>query len=305
LKHIFDPFFTTKTEGRGTYRFFEATMDAELRDRRILEHDLRHAIARSELSLVYQPQTDIKTYEITGFEALLRWQHPTRGAIPPAVFIPVAEDSGAILQIGEWVLRAACTEAAGWTRPLRVAVNVSAVQLHNVNFSHQVHEILVQTGLPPHRLELEITETAFIRDLKRALSTLRQLKALGVRIAMDDRYRKLVAVNLRAFRSTDQDRRLLHQVRRHQRASRLDRARRARPGRGLGLPVLAEVSRRPANSNFFPPNCATRPRATCSACPPVSSSFGISRTAALKAICSEFQRHPHPRKGCASSANNT
>jgi diguanylate cyclase len=234
--------YRAKTEGRGTYRFFEATMDAELRDRRILEHDLRHAIARSELSLVYQPQTDIKTDEITGFEALLRWQHPTRGAIPPAVFIPVAEDSGAILQIGEWVLRAACTEAAGWTRPLRVAVNVSAVQLHNVNFSHQVHEILFQTGLPPHRLELEITETAFIRDLKRALSTLRQLKALGVRIAMDDFGTGNSSLsNLRAFPfdKIKIDGSFIKSVDTNEQAASIVRAVLGL-GRGLGLPVLAE-----------------------------------------------------------------
>ncbi len=234
--------YRAKTEGRGTYRFFEATMDAELRDRRLLEHDLRHAIARSELSLVYQPQTNIKTDEITGFEALLRWNHGTRGAIPPTEFIPVAEDSGAILQIGEWVLRAACTEAARWTRPLRVAVNVSAVQLHNVNFAHQVHEILFQTGLPPHRLELEITETAFIRDIKRALATLRQLKALGVRIAMDDFGTGNSSLsNLRAFPfdKIKIDGSFIKSVDTNEQAASIVRAVLGL-GRGLGLPVLAE-----------------------------------------------------------------
>ena len=234
--------YRAKTEGRGTYRFFEATMDAELRDRRLLEHDLRHAVARSELSLVYQPQTDIRTEEITGFEALLRWQHATRGPIPPTVFIPVAEDSGTILQIGEWVLRAACTEAARWNAPLRVAVNVSAVQLHNVNFAHQVHEILFQTGLSPHRLELEITETAFIRDLKRALSTLRQLKALGVRIAMDDFGTGNSSLsNLRAFPfdKIKIDGSFIKSVDTNEQAASIVRAVLGL-GRGLGLPVLAE-----------------------------------------------------------------
>jgi diguanylate cyclase len=234
--------YRAKTEGRGTYRFFEATMDAELRDRRVLEHDLRHAIARSELSLVYQPQTDIRTHQITGFEALLRWQHATRGAIPPTVLIPVAEDSGTILQIGEWVLRAACTEAAGWTRPLRIAVNVSAVQLHNVNFAHQVHEILFQTGMPPHRLEIEITETAFIRDLKRALSTLRQLKTLGVRIAMDDFGTGNSSLsNLRAFPfdKIKIDGSFIKSVDTNEQAASIVRAVLGL-GRGLGLPVLAE-----------------------------------------------------------------
>jgi predicted signal transduction protein with EAL and GGDEF domain len=245
--------YRAKTEGRGTYRFFEAAMDAELRDRRLLEHDLRHAISRGELSLVYQPQTDIKTDEITGFEALLRWQHGTRGAIPPAVFIPVAEDSGAILQIGEWVLRAACTEAARWTRPLRVAVNVSAVQLHNVNFAHQVHEILFQTGMPPHRLELEITETAFIRDLKRALTTLRQLKALGVRIAMDDFGTGNSSLsNLRAFPfdKIKIDGSFIKSVDTNEQAASIVRAVLGL-GRGLGLPVLAEGVETPGELEFL------------------------------------------------------
>ncbi len=245
--------YRAKTEGRGTYRFFEAAMDAELRDRRLLEHDLRHAISRGELSLVYQPQTNIKTDEITGFEALLRWQHGTRGAIPPAVFIPVAEDSGAILQIGEWVLRAACTEAARWTRPLRVAVNVSAVQLHNVNFAHQVHEILFQTGMPPHRLELEITETAFIRDLKRALTTLRQLKALGVRIAMDDFGTGNSSLsNLRAFPfdKIKIDGSFIKSVDTNEQAASIVRAVLGL-GRGLGLPVLAEGVETPGELEFL------------------------------------------------------
>ena len=117
-------------------------MGAAVRDRRLLEHDLRNAIARGELRLVYQPQKDIRDDRVVGFEALLRWKHATRGDIPPIEFIPIAEDTGTILQIGEWVLRAACREAATWTQPLTVAVNVSAVQIHNADFAHVVHEIL-------------------------------------------------------------------------------------------------------------------------------------------------------------------
>jgi EAL domain-containing protein (putative c-di-GMP-specific phosphodiesterase class I) len=175
-------------------------MGAAVRDRRILEHDLRNAIPRGELRLVYQPQKDILDGRVVGFEALLRWKHATRGDIPPVEFIPVAEETGIILQIGEWVLRTACSEAATWTQPLTVAVNVSAVQIHNANFAHVVHEILFETGLPPGRLELEVTETALVRDLNRALATLRRIKILGVRIAMDDfgtGYSSLS--NLRAF----------------------------------------------------------------------------------------------------------
>jgi diguanylate cyclase (GGDEF)-like protein len=151
VSHADTALYRAKLEGRGTYRFFEALMGAQARDRRLLEHDLRQAIARKELSLVYQPQKDIKANEVVGFEALLRWRHATRGDISPSVFIPIAEESGAILAIGEWVLREACREAASWKRPLHVAVNVSAVQLHTANFHRVVHEILIQYGLSPHR----------------------------------------------------------------------------------------------------------------------------------------------------------
>jgi diguanylate cyclase (GGDEF)-like protein len=242
LSHADTALYRAKTEGRGTYRFFEATMGAEVRDRRLLEHDLRHAISRRELSLVYQPQKNIESGEIIGFEALLRWNHASRGAVSPALFIPVAEESGTILQIGEWVLRNACAEAARWTRPLTVAVNVSAVQLHNANFAHLVHEVLFQTGLQPGRLELEITETALVRDLKRALSTLRQLKALGVRIAMDDfgtGYSSLSNLRAFPFDKIKIDRSFIRSVDTNGQAATIVRAVLGL-GHGLGLPVLAE-----------------------------------------------------------------
>jgi diguanylate cyclase (GGDEF)-like protein/PAS domain S-box-containing protein len=200
LSHADTALYRAKNEGRGTYRYFEAAMGAAVRERRLLEHDLRNAIPRGELRLVYQPQKCIRTGKVVGLEALLRWRHPMRGEISPAEFIPLAEDTGIILQIGEWVLRTACREAATWVEPLTVAVNVSAVQIHNASFAHAVHEILYETGLPAARLELEITETALIRDLNRALATLRRIKILGVRIAMDDfgtGYSSLS--NLRAF----------------------------------------------------------------------------------------------------------
>jgi diguanylate cyclase (GGDEF)-like protein/PAS domain S-box-containing protein len=200
LSHADTALYRAKNEGRGTYRYFEASMGAAVRERRLLEHDLRNAIPRGELRLVYQPQRKIRSGDLIGFEALLRWKHPTRGNVSPLEFIPIAEDTGAILQIGEWVLRAACVEAAKWSQPLTVAVNVSAVQIHSENFAHVVHEILFETGLTPGRLELEVTETALVRDLNRALATLRRIKMLGVRIAMDDfgtGYSSLS--NLRAF----------------------------------------------------------------------------------------------------------
>ena len=146
-------------------------MGIEVRNRRMMEHDLRLAISRDELRLAYQPQQDIHRNKVTGFEALLRWKHPTQGEISPAVFMPVAEETGAILEIGDWVLKTACHEAATWRVPLTIAVNVSAVQLYNATFVQELHQILMETGLPARRLEIEITETALVRDFNSALAT--------------------------------------------------------------------------------------------------------------------------------------
>jgi diguanylate cyclase len=242
LNHADTALYRAKSDGRGTYRFFEASMDAQIRERRLLEHDLRHAITRGELSVVYQPQAQIGTQDVVGFEALLRWQHPERGAIPPATFIPVAEESGLILQIGEWVLRTACEEAARWERPLSVAVNVSAMQLHSPNFAPLVHEILFTTKLAPHRLELEITETALIRDLTRALTTLRQLKTLGVHIAMDDfgtGYSSLANLRAFPFDKLKIDKSFITSVDDNEQSAAIVRAVLGL-GRGLDLPVVAE-----------------------------------------------------------------
>jgi len=253
LSHADTALYRAKADGRGTYRFFEAKMGEEVRDRRLLEHDLRQAVARGELRLVYQPQKNIQTDEVIGLEALLRWRHPDRGDVPPSVFIPIAEESGSILQIGEWVLRTACTEAAGWTCPLTVAVNVSTVQLHNANFAHLVHEILVSTGMPPRRLEIEITETALISDLNRALGTLRQLKALGIRIAMDDfgtGYSSLSNLRAFPFDKIKIDGSFIQSVDRNDQAAAIVRAVLGL-GQGLGLPVLAEGVETPSELRFL------------------------------------------------------
>ena len=234
--------YRAKNEGKGIYRFFEASMGAEVRDRRLLEQDLRQAISRGELRLVYQPQHDIRTGKVVGFEALLRWKHATRGEIPPNIFIPIAEDTGCILQIGEWVLRTACSEAASWTEPLTIAVNVSPKQIHSANFAHRVHEILFETGLRPRQLELEITETALIVDMTRALSTLRRIKMLGVRIAMDDfgtGYSSLSNLRAFPFDKIKIDRSFIKSVNHNDQAATIVRAVLGL-GRGLGLPVLAE-----------------------------------------------------------------
>jgi diguanylate cyclase len=242
LNHADVALYRAKQEGRDTYRFFEAKMGAEVRDRRQLEHDLRLAIPRGELWLAYQPQMDIRRGKVVGFEALLRWKNPARGEISPGVFIPIAEEVGAILPIGEWVLTEACREAASWTTPLKVAVNVSAVQLHNPLFAQQLHQTLIETGLPGRRLEIEITETALVRDLNRTLATLRQVKALGVEIAMDDfgtGYSSLSNLRAFPFDRIKIDRSFIKQVHTNQQAATIVRAVLGL-GKGLGLPVIAE-----------------------------------------------------------------
>jgi diguanylate cyclase len=191
---------------------------------------------------VYQPQGDLVSQAITGFEALLRWQHPARGAVSPTTFIPIAEETGAILEIGHWVLKTACTEAATWTQPLTVAVNVSAVQLYHADFARDLHQMLLETGLPPRRLEIEITETALVRDLQRALNALRQIKALGVRIAMDDfgtGYSSLSNLRAFPFDKIKIDGSFVKSVNTNEQAATIVRAVLGL-GRGLGLPVLAE-----------------------------------------------------------------
>ena len=228
-------------------------MGAEVRERRLLEHDLRHAIARSELRLAYQPQQDIRSRTTTGFEALLRWKHPTRGEISPAVFIPIAEETGVILEIGDWVMKTACRDAAAWTQPLTVAVNVSAVQLYNADFVKELHQILLETGLPPRRLEIEITETALVRDFTRALATLRQIKALGIRIAMDDfgtGYSSLSNLRAFPFDKIKIDGSFVRSVHSNDQAATIVRAVLGL-GRGLGLPVLAEGVETAAELQFL------------------------------------------------------
>ncbi|WP_249137111.1 putative bifunctional diguanylate cyclase/phosphodiesterase [Bradyrhizobium canariense] len=177
--------YRAKREGRGRVCFFESEMDQELRDRRLLVHDLRQALEQNQLLVYFQPQARMDG-EVIGFEALLRWNHPTRGFVPPDQFIPLAEENGLIIEIGEWVLREACREAASWPRPLQVAVNLSPVQFQAGDLEGSIHQILLETGLAPTRLEVEITEGVLIGDFTRALNLLRRLKALGIRIAMDD-----------------------------------------------------------------------------------------------------------------------
>jgi diguanylate cyclase (GGDEF)-like protein len=178
--------YAVKADSRGAYKFYNRAMNSDLNDRRELELHLRDAIERNELELHYQPVIDLKRNVITGFEALARWCHPVKGMVPPALFIPVAEDSGLIISIGEWALKEACRQAAHWPNNLRVAVNLSPVQLLAPNLPEIVQAALAESGLAPQRLEIEITERIIMEDTERTLSNLRSLKSLGVRIAMDD-----------------------------------------------------------------------------------------------------------------------
>jgi diguanylate cyclase (GGDEF)-like protein len=175
-----------KQRGQGSYRFFEAAMDEQMQKQRSLELDFRRALALRELALVYQPQLNLGSKRITGFEALLRWHNPKRGLVSPADFIPLAEKIGLIVPIGEWVIRTACSEAAGWPQPLSVAVNVSAVQFGSPNLIATVLSALAESGLDPRRLELEITESVLLGDHRAALDVLLQVRELGVRVSMDD-----------------------------------------------------------------------------------------------------------------------
>ncbi|UXR93090.1 EAL domain-containing protein [Agrobacterium tumefaciens] len=178
--------YRAKMGGRGILSFYDPLMDREARERRQLETDLRLAINRNELVLNYQPVLSVECGQVVGYEALVRWQHPTRGVVPPDVFIPIAEESGIIISLGEWVLREACRQASTWAPHLKIAVNVSPLQFSLANLGHVVCTVLMQSGLSPNRLELEITEAALLKDRKATLIILNQLKALGVAIVMDD-----------------------------------------------------------------------------------------------------------------------
>src|SRR5689334_8698878 len=178
--------YAAKAAGRRTHRFFEPSMETEANQRRAMEIDLRAAIAEGAFEIHYQPLVDLDSNAVIGCEALLRWRHPRRGMVSPAEFIPVAEETGLIEEIGNWVLRTACAEAAHWPDHVRVAVNVSPIQFRSQTLSLKVASALAETGLDPRRLELEITEAVLMADDDAALATLRQLRELGVRIALDD-----------------------------------------------------------------------------------------------------------------------
>jgi diguanylate cyclase (GGDEF)-like protein/PAS domain S-box-containing protein len=234
--------YRAKEGGRGAYRFFKREMDETIRERRTLARELRQAILDEELIVYYQPLAKASDGEVCGFEALVRWNHPVRGMVPPLEFIPIAEENGLIGQLGEWVMRRACADAASWERPLRIAVNLSPLQLNQPNLPILVHEVLVASGLSPKRLELEITESALFKDYQRALDNLRRLKALGVRIAMDDfgtGFSSLSTLQSFPFDKIKIDKSFVENIHRHDRATVIVRAVLGL-GRSLDIPCVAE-----------------------------------------------------------------
>lgn len=238
--------FRSKTRSRGSISFFEPEMDQQIRDRRVLHQDLSAAIQNGELSLYYQPQAKASWTgsgdDVTGFEALARWIHPTRGFVAPGVFIPLAEESGLIVAMGEWILRKACREAASWPKPLQVAVNLSPAQFQHGDLVGLVHSILLETGLPPGLLELEITEGVLIEDFDRGLALLRRLKALGVRISMDDfgsGYSSLTYLQAFPFDKIKIDRAFVMNIGRNPQSAAIIRAV-IGLGHGLDISIVAE-----------------------------------------------------------------
>ncbi len=186
LKNADLALYRSKTDGRGTFRFFEPEMDARMQARRRLELDMRQALARREFLLHYQPQMNLENNRLTGCEALIRWRHPERGTVSPVDFIPLAEEIGLIVPIGEWVIRQACRDAAAWPAPLSVAVNVSPAQFKSERLVETILSALSTSGLPAKRLEVEITEGVLLQESEKTLQTLHRLRALGVRVSMDD-----------------------------------------------------------------------------------------------------------------------
>ncbi|CCD93274.1 putative diguanylate cyclase (GGDEF)/phosphodiesterase (EAL) with PAS domains precursor [Bradyrhizobium sp. ORS 375] len=249
--------FRAKAKARGSITFYEPEMDQQIRDRRVLHQELSVAIKHGELSLYFQPQASsgrtVDASEIIGFEALARWQHPVRGFVPPSDFIPLAEESGLIVEMGEWILREACREAASWPKPLQVAVNLSPAQFVHGDLVGLVHSILLETGLSPGRLELEITEGVLIEDFDRGVSLLRRLKALGVRVSMDDfgsGYSSLSYLQAFPFDKIKIDRAFVMNLGRNPQSAAIIRAV-IGLGHGMNMSIVAEGVETPEQLGFL------------------------------------------------------
>jgi diguanylate cyclase (GGDEF)-like protein/PAS domain S-box-containing protein len=231
-----------KAQGGGSYCFYNSHMDSAMRERRALANDLAEAIAAGELELHLQPQAKVSSLAVTGFEALVRWRHRERGYVPPSEFVALAEENGLVHDLGMLVMRRACAEAARWPNPLDIAVNLSPLQFQQGDLPEQILSILVDSGLPPSRFELEITETVLITDFDRALLMLRRLKALGLRIAMDDfgtGWSSLASLQSFPFDKVKIDRTFIDKLGYHRQADVIVRAVLSLC-RSLDIPVLAE-----------------------------------------------------------------
>jgi diguanylate cyclase (GGDEF)-like protein/PAS domain S-box-containing protein len=234
--------YRAKTSGRGVAAFFNPEIDRETRERRQMESDLRHAIALDQITLAFQPLLSVDGETVVGYEALPRWHHPEHGLLLPDAFIPIAEETGIIIKLGEWVLSEACKAASGWDSHIAVAVNVSPVQFRLANLASSVARILKETGVDPTRVELEITEAALLKDRTTTLSTLQQLKGMGVRVVMDDfgtGYSSLSNLSSFAFDKIKIDRSFIAAMSNDDGARAIVRAI-VGLGRSLGFPVSAE-----------------------------------------------------------------
>jgi diguanylate cyclase (GGDEF)-like protein len=244
--------YRAKGDARNKRSFFDLAMDEVSRKREVMVEDLAKALQRGQLTVQYQRQNSAETRELTGYEALCRWTHPLHGPVSPALFIPLAEETGLICDIGEWVLREACATAAKQSKEITMAVNVSAIQINDAEFPRLVQQILLDTGLSPAQLEIELTETALIQNRDRALHVLRQVKALGVKVAIDDfgvGYSSLETISLFPVDKIKIDRSFIHDLDSHPKAASLVRAI-LMMGNSLDIPVLAEGVETQAQLNF-------------------------------------------------------
>jgi diguanylate cyclase (GGDEF)-like protein/PAS domain S-box-containing protein len=244
--------YRAKAEERGTIRFFEAAMDQQIREKRILQRDLATALENDEFELYFQPQAATRG-DIVGFEVLARWHHPERGIMSPGIFIPLAEETGLIGAIDEWVLREACREAASWRNPLSIAVNLSPVDFRRGDVPAMILSILLETGLNPQRLEIEITEGVLIEDFARATSILRKIKNLGVHVAMDDfgtGYSSLSYLQSFPFDRIKIDQAFIAKLESNAQSAAIIQAILGL-GRSLKLPVIAEGVETPAQLAFL------------------------------------------------------